>query len=180
MFFHPSAFFCLPAAGVSSCSRLHGTQGARPDPIRKLGSLGPGRGPWHVLWGFKVARPLGEAFRARRAIQAHANPRTYYIINRLENVQSLMWYLGSWMSSMSSDIAYLVMEEFFPDTTTMPDIRLFKLYSINLRPSFVELIHYKPTRNHHNCVPHLRNKFNILIQTNPQPNPYVFLFLWYY
>ena len=41
--------------------------------------LGPGRGPWHVLWGFKVARPLGEAFRARGAIQAPANPRTVQV-----------------------------------------------------------------------------------------------------
>ena len=39
-------------------------------------SLGPGRGPWHVLWGFKVPSPHGEGFRACRASQAHANPRT--------------------------------------------------------------------------------------------------------
>ena len=39
-------------------------------------SAGPGRGPWHVLWGFEVASNHGEAFRARTAIQAHANPRT--------------------------------------------------------------------------------------------------------
>ena len=31
------AFFSLPAAGLFSCSRLRGTQGARPDPIRKFG-----------------------------------------------------------------------------------------------------------------------------------------------
>ena len=39
-------------------------------------NLGPGRGPWHALWGLKVARPFGEAFRARKAIQVHANQRT--------------------------------------------------------------------------------------------------------
>ena len=50
---------------------------ARREPARTPhASLGPGRGPWHVLWGFKVASPLGEAFRARRAIQALENPRT--------------------------------------------------------------------------------------------------------
>ena len=50
---------------------------ARREPGRTPhASLGPGRGPWHVLWGFKVESPLGEGFRARRAIQAHANPRT--------------------------------------------------------------------------------------------------------
>ena len=50
---------------------------ARREPARTpCPSLGPVRGLWHVLWGFKVARPLGEAFRARRAIQVPANPRT--------------------------------------------------------------------------------------------------------
>ena len=52
---------------------------AHREPARTpYASLDPGRGPWHVLWGFKEARPLGEAFRARRAIQAHANP---HVIN---------------------------------------------------------------------------------------------------
>ena len=41
-------------------------------------SVGPDRGPWHVLWGFKVASNHGEVFRARRAIQAHTNPRAGY------------------------------------------------------------------------------------------------------
>ena len=50
---------------------------ARREPSRTLGaSVGPGRGPRHVLWGFKVASPLGEGFRARRAIQVRVNPRT--------------------------------------------------------------------------------------------------------
>ena len=40
-------------------------------------TLGPGRGPWHVFWGLNVARPLGEAFRTRTAIQAHANPHVH-------------------------------------------------------------------------------------------------------
>ena len=50
---------------------------ARREPARTpRARLGPGRGPWHVLWGFKVARLLGEAFRVCRAIQAPGNPRT--------------------------------------------------------------------------------------------------------
>ena len=50
---------------------------ARREPARiPHASLGPDRGPWHALWGFKVVSPLGEGFRARRAIQASANPRT--------------------------------------------------------------------------------------------------------
>ena len=51
------------------------------------------------------------------------------------------------MSSMSSDITYLVMEKFFPDTN-MSDMQPFILYSINLRPSFAKLIKYnQPTTN---------------------------------
>ena len=38
-FFGPSAFFSLPVAGRFSCSRLRGTQRARPDPVRKFGPL---------------------------------------------------------------------------------------------------------------------------------------------
>ena len=38
-------------------------------------SLGPGQGPWHVLWGFTVTSPNGEWFRAIRTMQAHANQR---------------------------------------------------------------------------------------------------------
>ena len=65
--------FSIPAVGLFSCSLLGGTQGARPDPARKFG-------PWPrsaaCALGFKVASPLGEGFRARRTIQAPANPRT--------------------------------------------------------------------------------------------------------
>ena len=49
---------------------------ARSPPEHHGASVGPGRGPWHVLWGFKVASNHGEAFRARRAIQTLAYPRT--------------------------------------------------------------------------------------------------------
>ena len=38
VFFHPSAFFSFPAAGLSSCSRLRGTQGASPPgPCTQVG-----------------------------------------------------------------------------------------------------------------------------------------------
>ena len=62
--FGPSAFCALPAVGLSPCSRLRGTQGARPDPARKFGS-----------WPRSVASRLGEGFRARVAILVLANPR---------------------------------------------------------------------------------------------------------
>ena len=41
---------------------------AESPPEHQGARVGPGRYPWHGLWGFKVARPHGEAFRARRAI----------------------------------------------------------------------------------------------------------------
>ena len=44
----PSAFCSLPAAGLSSWSRLRVTQGACPDPLRKFGP-----------WPKSVARALG-------------------------------------------------------------------------------------------------------------------------
>ena len=48
--------------------------GSRPE--HHGARVGLGRRPWHVLWGVKVASPHGEAFQARRAIQAPANLRT--------------------------------------------------------------------------------------------------------
>ena len=56
--------------------RAMGSVACREPARTPHASLGPGRSPWHVLWGFEVASPLGEGFRARIAIQAHANPRT--------------------------------------------------------------------------------------------------------
>ena len=86
VFFGPSSFLSLPAGDRSSYSRLRRTQGARPDPLRTFG-------PWPMsvarTRGFKVACPLGEGFRARRAIPANANPRTF-IINRLNDVRRRM------------------------------------------------------------------------------------------
>ena len=136
--------------------RVLGSVAHREPAPTPYASLGPGRGPWHVLRELKVARPLGEAFRARRAIQAHANPNAHYtLLTGWKSVQRLMRYLRSWMSSMSSDITYLVMEFLFPDTIS--DMPPFTVYTINLRPSSAKLINYKPTHNHPYCVPHLRN-----------------------
>ena len=57
--------------------RVLGSMAHREPARTPYASLGPGQGPWHVLWGFKVAHPVGEAFRAHRAIQAHANPHVH-------------------------------------------------------------------------------------------------------
>ena len=71
--FGPSAFFLFRPRVFP---RALGTVARREPTQTPHASLGPGRGPWHVLWGFEVTNPLGEVFRAREAIQAHANPRT--------------------------------------------------------------------------------------------------------
>ena len=81
-FFHPSAFFYLLAAGLSSCSWLRGTQGAHPDPIRKFGPRPR-----------SVARAVGvesgtSAGGGIPSTYSHPGPckptRTKYIINRLK------------------------------------------------------------------------------------------------
>ena len=108
-------FFSLPAAVFP---RALGSVASREPARTPYASLDPSRGPWDVLLGFKVARPLGDAFRSPRAIQAHVNQRTENVMNRLKNVRPLMWYLGSWMSSLSSDVRYLVMETLFLDTNS--------------------------------------------------------------
>ena len=74
VFFCTSAFFS--SSGRESFLVLSSLGHAGSPPEHHAASVGPGRGPWHVLWGFKVASNHVEAFRARRAIQAHANPRT--------------------------------------------------------------------------------------------------------
>ena len=73
VFFHIGNFFSYDGGSFLVLS----TPGHAGSPPEHHGaSVGPGRGPWHVLWGFKVVSNHEEAFRARRATQAHANPRT--------------------------------------------------------------------------------------------------------
>ena len=74
VFFWPFGIFFLFRPRV--IPRALGSVARRESARTPHASFGPGRGPWHVLWGFKVASPLGEGFRARRTIQASANPRT--------------------------------------------------------------------------------------------------------
>ena len=107
-----------------------------------------GGSTWHVRSGRHFER-----VELSGPMQTHVH---IYFLTGWKNVRRLMWYLGSWMSSISSDITYLVIEKFFPDIN-MPDMRPFMLYSINWRPSFPKLINYKPTHNQAYCVPYLRS-----------------------
>ena len=74
VFFWPIGIFF--SSGRGSFLVLSAPWHAGSPPEHQGESVGPGRHPWHVLWGFSVASSHGEAFRARRAIQAPANPRT--------------------------------------------------------------------------------------------------------
>ena len=86
----PLAFLSLPAAGLFSCSRLRGTQGARPDPVRKFGP-----------WPRSVARalavesrtPLGEDsehVEPSRPLQTHVQVKRmsggFIVISGILNV----------------------------------------------------------------------------------------------
>ena len=75
VFFSPFGIFLSSGRGSFLVLSAPWRTGSPPGPHTK--SLGPGRGPRHVLWSLKVARLLGEVFRASRAIQADANPRVH-------------------------------------------------------------------------------------------------------
>ena len=71
-FFGPSAFFLFRPRVFS---RALGSVATREPARTPRASLGPGRGLWHVLWGFKVASPLsGRDFEHVKP--SRANPRT--------------------------------------------------------------------------------------------------------
>ena len=173
-FFRPSAFFALTTEGPASCSGHCATQRARPDPIRKFGSWP--RSVAHALW-VQSGKSARGGICARRAIQAHANPRTLYLINRLKKCPT---------SHVISGILNVinVVRHYIPgDGKVFPrhqharhmTIYIILTYSSNLRP-FAKLIDYKPTHNLPYCVPHLRNKIKELNYTpNPQPNLYIYI-----
>ena len=73
-FFGPSAYFFSSGRGSLLVLSAPWHAGSPPGPRAQVWALAEVRG--HVLWGFKVASSFGEGFRARRAIQVHANPIT--------------------------------------------------------------------------------------------------------
>ena len=92
---------------------------------------------------------IGEGFRARRAIQAHANPRTQYLLHLTLKFPTSHLICG--ILNVINVVRHYMLgdEKVFPDT--MP-------YPIYLLSSFAKLINYKPIHNQPYCVPHLRNK----------------------
>ena len=109
---------------------------ARREPARTpYASLESSRGPWDVLLGVKVARPLGEAFRSPRAIQAHVNPRTENIMNRLKKCPTSPVISG--ILNVVIVVRYYVVGNgnAFP-RHQQPHMRPFMLNSVNLHPSF--------------------------------------------
>ena len=61
-FLHIGVFFLFRPRVFS---RALGSGHARSPPEHHSASVGPGRAPWYVLWGFEVASNHGEAFRPR-------------------------------------------------------------------------------------------------------------------
>ena len=78
-FFLTSTAYSLQAAGLFSCSRLQGTQGARPNTAAQVLALPEVCGTcFGCSKSRKVANNHREAFRAHGAIQAHKYRRTGY------------------------------------------------------------------------------------------------------
>ena len=102
---------CFSSSGRGSILVLSAPGHAGSPPEHHDASVGPGQGQCHVLWGFKVARNHGEAFRARRAIHAHANPRTYY---RLKQCPTVHHVISRILNVVNVVKHYLVMMDMRP------------------------------------------------------------------
>ena len=75
--------FSLPRPSIFSRARLRGTQGARSSTTAQVWALTEVRGTCSGgAKSQKLASNHGEAFRGRRAIQAHANPNTWHRLNK--------------------------------------------------------------------------------------------------
>ena len=112
-FFGISAFFSFPAAGLFSCSRLQGTQGARPNTTAQVLTLAEVRG--QCSGGSKSHVTTGrhsEHVDPSRPIQTHVQVKkclTANVISRILNVVNVVRQ-------------YLVMERYFP-YTNLRDMR---------------------------------------------------------
>ena len=71
VFLHIEIYFPLPAAGLFSCSWSRATQGSTAQVWALVEVRGTRSGGSKSR---KLASNHGEAFRARRTIQTHANP----------------------------------------------------------------------------------------------------------
>ena len=82
---------------------------ARSPPEHHGASVGPGRGPWHVLWGLKSPEATGrhsEHVELSRPMQTHVQVKKcpmVHAISKILNVGKVVRH-------------YLVMERYFPDT----------------------------------------------------------------
>ena len=114
-FFGTFAFFSLPAAGLFSCSRLRGTQGARRNTTAQVWALADVRGT--CSGGSKSQVPTrrhSEHVGPSRPLQTHVQVKricpTAHVISGILNVLNVVRH-------------YLLGDgNFFPDTN-MPDMR---------------------------------------------------------
>ena len=106
-FLRTSAFFSLPAAGLLSCSRLRGTQGARPNTSAQVSAPAEVRGT--CSGGSKSQVTTGrhsDHVELSRPMQTHVQVLKCpiaYVLSRILDVVNVVRH-------------YLVMERYFPDT----------------------------------------------------------------
>ena len=107
-FYCTSAFFSLPTAGLFSCSRLRGTQGAHPNTKAQVWPLSEVRG--RCSEGSKSQVTTGkhsEHVEPSRPMQTHVqvkkNARRFIVLSRILNVVNIVRH-------------YMVMGRYFPDT----------------------------------------------------------------
>ena len=120
VFFCTSALFPLPAVGRSSCFRLRGTQGARPNTTAQACALAEVHGA--CSGGSKSQITTGrhcEHVEPSRRLQTHVHfffqCPTAHAISRILNV--------------ANDVRhYLVMERYFPDTNLRDMLPLLVQY----------------------------------------------------
>ena len=112
-FLYIGIFFCFPAAGLFSWSRLRGTQGARPNTTAQMWGLVEVRRT--CSGGSKSQVTTGrhsDHVELSRPMQTHVQVLKCpiaYVLSRILDVVNVVRH-------------YLVMERYFPDTN-LPDMR---------------------------------------------------------
>ena len=118
-FFGPSAFFSLPAAGLSSCSRLRSTQGARRNTTAQVWALGGVRGT--CSGGSKSQVPTG---RHSERLGPSRPQETHVQVKRMSDGWCDIWDLECHQCRH--------VMEFFSPTPTCQTCDHFKYSKINL------------------------------------------------
>ena len=171
-FFGTSAFFSLPAAGLSSCSRLRGMQGARRVAVRTFGP-----------WPRSVTRALGvqsdkSPQQAIPRMQSH--PGSCKPTNRLKQCPTA--HVISGILNIINVVRHYVIGDgtVFPPhqharhATTFSTIRL-RIWPYYFFVPFCEMNQLQTNPQPTLLRPSFAKLDQFNFQTNPQPNPDAFL-----